>query len=180
MSERVTVRVRDCACPDTPHPDGDEVYLLPALSLEGGAAAEFDLLDNQPAEDATPADARKVTLALLAAWTKTYVQYGAVGWNWLRPNEQGKAEPIPFDVDVLLADYSLSRLVAERANALYSEAVMGPLVAAAQAASPNRQSRRSRTTRTTGSTSRRRAPTSKPPASSSPPDSDGPQLRAVR
>lgn len=165
MAERITVRVRDCVCPDTPHPDGDEVYLLPSLSLEGGAAAEMDLLDTQSIEDE-----HRRTLALLARWTATYVRYGAVGWNWLRLDDKGKAEPIPFDVEVLLADYTLSRSVAEKANELYASAVMNPLLLAVSS---------SPTGRTGSSTSKRRASTRKASKSSSATPSDGPPLRAV-
>lgn len=172
QSGLVTVRVRDCTCPDTPHPDGDEVYLLPSLSLEGGAAAELDLI-----ESGTISDDRRRTTALLARWTSTYVRYGAVGWNWLEVGESGRPEPVPFDVDTLLADYRLSRAVAEKANELYAEAVLGPLLAAAAEPPLNRQQRRSRTGSTAGSTSARRAATSKPPASSSPDPSAGPALR---
>ena len=175
MGEPIEVRVRDCACPDTPHPEGDEVYLLPSLSLEGGAAAELDLMDS-----GSITDEKRRTTALLARWTATYVRYGAVGWNWLRLGESGRPEPVPFDVDVLLADYRLSRSVAEKANELYAEAVLGPLLRAAAEPPPNRQQRRSRTGRTAGSTSARPASTSTPPVSSSPDPSDGPALRIAR
>jgi len=173
MAELVTVRVRDCACPDTPH-DGDEVYLLPTLSLEGGAAAELDLLYSNDI-----AEARR-TLVLLGRWTVTYVRYGAVGWNWLQTGEDGKPEPVPFDVEVLLADYRLSRQIAEKANELYSEAVLGPLLAAVAGPPPNRQQRRSRTGRTASSTSARPVSISTPPASSSDEPSAGQPLRIAR
>jgi len=176
-TERIPVRVRDCSCPGQPHVDGDVVYLLPVLSLEGGAAAEYDLLATQSIEDEN-----RRTYAMLAKWTATFVRYGAVGWNWIRLDGDGRSEPVPFDVELLLADYSISRLIAEQANNLYSEAVMRPLfeTAAANAPTPNRQQRRSRTGRTAGSTSPLRASTSKRPASSSEPGSDGPALRIAR
>lgn len=166
----VEVRVGDCACPGTPH-DGDLVYLLPKLGLEGGAAAEFDLLLTNELPDEN-----RRTLALLARWTVTFVRYGAVAWN--RVDETG---PAPFDVESLIADYSVSRLIAEKANELYSEAVMSPLFAAAGVRpSPNRAQRRSRSGPTASSTSRRRGSTPKPSESSLPASSDGPQLRIAR
>ena len=166
-AERITVPV------DAPAPfDGTEVYLLPALSLEGGAAAELDLMESQSIEDL-----ERATRWLLARWTATYVRYGAVGWNWTRIGEKGP-EPVPFDVDRLLADYRISKEIANKANELYSEAVMGPLLAAAQP--PNRAQRRSRTGRTGSSTSRRPASIPSPSGSSSPDASDGPPLRIAR
>ncbi len=182
LSGLVPVRVRDCACP-VPHEDGDVVYLLPALGLEGGAMAEFDLLNSQ-----SIADEERRTFALLAKWTVTFVRYGAVAWNWTRLDEDGRPEPVPFDVEVLTTSYEISRLLAEKANELYSAAVMRPLLEAAKAAKaakqdrpkPNRAQRRSQPGATGRSTSPRPAPTPKPLASSSPAGSDGPALRAVR
>lgn len=172
----VEVRVGDCACPDTPH-EGDVVYLLPKLGLEGGTAAEFDLLFSREIEDAA-----RSTLVLLARWTVTFVRYGAVGWNRVRLDERGRPEPEPFDVEALIADYAAARLIAERANELYSEAVMRPLFEAARASepSPNRAQRRSRTGRTGGSTSRRPASIRSRPESSSQDASAGPPLRIAR
>jgi hypothetical protein len=174
MAERIEVRVRDCQCPDTPHPDGDVVYLLPHLSLEGGAAAELDLIASQSIEDR-----ERATHWLLARWTSTYVRYGAVGWNWTQLDERGRPEPLPFDIELLLADYRISKEIANKANELYSEAVMGPLLEAAQPP-PNRAQRRSRTGRTASSTSRRRGSTPSASRSSSPDASDGPPLRIAR
>lgn len=183
----IPVRVRDCACPNTPHSDGDLVYLLPLLSLEGGAAAEMDReLVMDGFTEATEAEQTRLTLRLLARYTDTYVRYGAVGWNWEREGEDDKGrrkvEPVPFDVDVLLRDYSLSRLVAGQASLLYSEAVLGPLLEAAKAAKPkpNRQQRRSRNGSTASSTSRKRASISRPSKSSLDEPSAGPALRIAQ
>lgn len=177
MAERIPVRVRDCTCPGQPHDEGDIVFLLPSLSLEGGAAAEYDLLSTQGIEDEN-----RRTYAMLAKWAATFVRYGAVAWNLIRLDEDGRPEPVPFDVESLVADYSLSRLIAEQANLLYTDAVMRPLFEAAKALAPtpNRQQRRSQRGRTKPSTSRPRASTSTPPASSSEPDSDGPLLRIAQ
>lgn len=178
QSGLVPVRVRACECPDAIHPDGDAVYLLPSLSLEGGAAAE---LDREIVMDGFEASTEKtrLTTALLARWTSTYVRYGAVGWNFERLDEHGRREPIPFDVEALVSNYRLSKLVAAKANDLYSEDILGPLLEAAKAAELNRAQRRSRTGQTGSSTSRKRS-TSKPPASSSDEPSDGPALRIAR
>ena len=131
MREPVAVRVGDCACPDAPHTDGDIVYLDPVLSLEGGAAAEADIQMVQELPE------RRRTSALIGRWAVTYVVYGAVGWNWTELDERGKSVPRPFDVEVLLADYSRSRLVAEKADELYSEVVTAPFVARVKASRPS-------------------------------------------
>lgn len=172
------VRVRDCTCSGTPHDgrdghdDGDLVYLLPTLGLEGGAAAELDLDAVQGLGE------KRATNALLARWTVTFVRYGCVGWNWLRDVE-GRLEPVPFDSEVLVNDYTLARAVAAKANELYSEAVTRPLLEAAGTPPPNRAQRRSQRGRTGSSTSRPRGSRSKTPRSSSPVASGGPQLQTV-
>lgn len=140
----VPVRVRDCACPGTPHADeGDLVYLRPTLSLAGGIAAQQDLV-------ASNGEANE----LVRRWLVTYVRYGAKSWNLL--DEAG--QPVPFDVDVLLDDFTLAEPVAEQANDLYSEAVLRPLAMS--------RSRTSRTGPTAASTSRTRRSRSTSPASS--------------
>ena len=129
--EPIIVRARDCACPGTPHGEGDTVSLLPKLSLSGGLAAQADII-------AAAGDGS----ILAQRWLVTYVRHGAVGWNIA--NEAG---PIPFDVDELLADYGFALPVAERADELYSPAVIDPLT--------RRLGETSRTGRTGASTSPR-------------------------
>ena len=142
MPELVPVRVRDCACPDLPHAEeGDIVYLRPTLPLRGGAVAERNLVEAQGDPD-----------GLMASWLETFVRYGADGWNWL--DDQG--EPLPFDVQVLLDDWGLSRPVADRAAELYQESVLSPFQNASTSRSP--------TGRTAGSTSRTRGRTNSSPS----------------
>lgn len=105
------VRVRDCACPDTPHPDGDVVYLLPKLSIAGGIAAEQDMTNAQGDSD-----------KLISLWLQTFLRHGAAGWNLVDAN----GEPVPFDIDELMADWALARPVALRAGELYQASVMAP------------------------------------------------------
>ena len=142
--ELVQVRVRDCACPDKPHPDGDIVYLAPTLSLAGGLEAQREngraiaeavtevvgvptpeqmkaLQDTTTELSAQVAE--KANERLVERWLPVFVRHGAVGWNFA--NEAG---PMPFDVDVILADFSIAEPVANRAAVLYSESLMRPLV----------------------------------------------------
>ena len=149
MPEPVVVRVRDCACPGTPHADeGDVVYLRPKLSLAGGIAAQQDLVASR-GPDGT-ADVAELT----RRWLVTYVRYGAIGWNFT--GEAG--EPVPFDVNVLLDDFSLADSVADKADDLYAEAVLRPLGLSRPKTSP--------TGPTDASTSRTRRSRSTSPRSS--------------
>ena len=109
--ELVIVRARDCACPGTPHEEGDTVSLLAKLSLSGGLAAQADII-------AAAGDGS----TLAQRWLVTYVRHGAVAWNLV--DEDG---PVPFDVDAILADYSFALPVADRADDLYSAAIIDPL-----------------------------------------------------
>lgn len=131
MMDLVIVRARDCACPGTPHPDGDTVSLLPTLSLSGGLAAQADII-------AAAGDGS----TLAQRWLVTYVRHGAVAWNLV--TDDG---PVPFDVTAILGDYAFALPVAERADELYSPSVIDPLTA--------RLSGLSRTGRTAASTSPR-------------------------
>lgn len=150
----VPVRVRDCECPGTPHQEeGDIVFLRPMLGLEGGSTAELDLVMAQSEPEGVARAA-----VLLRRWRVTFVTHGAAGWNWL--DERGK--PVPFDAAVLLADYRLGKPVADAANDLYQEAIIGPL------AEPTPSPARSPNGRTGRSTSAARQRRSGSPASSSP------------
>ena len=122
MPDLVPVRVRDCACPDTPHDEGDIVFIAPTLSLEGGIAAQQDLTAAFPDTD-----------AVTRRWLITFVRYGAKGANFIDP----------FDVEILLADFTLATPVAEAANDLYSEAVLRPLGLTPSSSSPTGRTARS-------------------------------------
>jgi len=130
--DTVTVRARDCACPGTPHEDGDTVDILARPSLALGLAAQADII--AAAGDGT---------TLAQRWMLTYIRLGAVGWNLV--DADGLA--VPFDVQGLLDDYTFAVDVADKADDLYSEAILRPLTARLNGISP--------TGRTTASTSRR-------------------------
>lgn len=131
----IDVRVRDCACPETPHQDeGDLVYLRDHLSAEGGIAAEQEIVKYDDDDERTRA------MLLL------FVRHGATGWNLV--DENGPRE---FDVDELLDDWTMARPVTLAAGEAYLEAVMNPLV--------RERSERSPTGPTRATTSRRQRPT---------------------
>lgn len=114
MNQPVSVRVRDCECPEKPHAEeGDVIYLAPKLSLAGGLQSTADI--QKALGDGT---------FLAELWRVTFVKHGAVGWNFT--DEDG--DPVPFDVNVLLDDYELARELADKADDLYGETVARPFV----------------------------------------------------
>jgi len=109
----VSVRIRDCACPNAPHSEGDLVFLAAVPSFELGLAANADIVAAMTDE-----------ALLQQRWMMTYVRKGPVGWNLT--DEEGK--PRPLDVDELLADYTIAMAVAEKADELYGEIILRPLL----------------------------------------------------
>lgn len=132
------VRVKDC----DRHPDGHSVFLAPTLGLDGGIRAEQALFASKGDLD-----------ELMRLWLPIFVRYGAKSWDLC--DEDG--EPLPFDIDVLLEDFTLARPVADKAADLYREAILNPFRA--------RQQTRSPTSPTTATTSPRSTRTRKSPAS---------------
>ncbi len=113
MGDLIPVRVRDCACPDTPHEDGDFVFVLPRPSLACGLEAREDV--RQSLGSGT---------LLAERWLVTFVKHGAVAWNWT--DEDG--DPLPFDVSQILGDFDLAEPVAEKCDELYGETVTRPFL----------------------------------------------------
>jgi hypothetical protein len=145
MAELVPVRVRDWSGPDPDsHPEGDIVFVLPTPSLKLGLEAQRDIRESLG--DGS---------MLAERWLVTFVKYGAIGWNF--EDEDG---PIDFDVEVVLADYSIASPVAEKCDELYGEAVTRPLL--------NRLRNISQRGPRAGSTSRTPGSTPKPRRRSSP------------
>lgn len=137
MSDLIPVWVREC--PDGTHPEGDHVYILPKLSLEGGIAARQDLAEARRLCEITTADfdakgnpltpaGRAYDAAIIRLWMVTFCRYGAVSWEL----HDAGGEVWPFDVDTLLADAEIGYLVADRADDFYREAVTRPLAQGAR------------------------------------------------
>jgi hypothetical protein len=143
-------RIRDCACPGTPHAEeGDIVFLRDTITLTGGLAAERVIVEVKGITDDAAIDE-----ALTPRLLDVYLRDGVTGWNVV--DEDG---PIPVDVDMILSDYTLALPVAKVAEGLYTQAVMRPLT--------DRLSAISRRGSTSVSTSRTRTQTRKPSKSSS-------------
>jgi len=119
VSELLPVRVREC--PDGSHPDGDVVYLRSKVDWVGGVMLRR-ILD----EGRRSGDIQGTT----AAWMDGVIRYGVTGWNL--HDDEGET---PFDVAALLDDYELAEPVGVKANELYTEQVVVPLVKALRATS---------------------------------------------
>ena len=148
MSEEF--RVRDCACPEAPHPDGDVVFFPPQLDLNAGLAVT-SAIANAADEDELEVRLRRA----LFVW-------GPDGWNLA----DDKGRPKPFDRRRLEAEFGWNAggfEIAEEANRRFSEAAIAPLAARLKRLSANGA---------TGSSSspkrRTKAGTPRPSASSSP------------
>jgi hypothetical protein len=145
-TDNVEVRLGACYCPGTPH-DTDIVYLRPSLSMAGGMAA-LAAISN------ADSDQLRLQELLAAVW----IRHAVVSWNLV--DQDGS--PLPTDPDTVsraLPYGKGGRLVAERADDLYAEEILAPLVERLRSTSPSG--------RTNGSTSTRRASTRKRPSPSS-------------
>ena len=157
MQALAEVRVRDCACPNTPHLEGDLIYLSRTLPFRGG------LIANRQAIERSKEVAQGKSNNLSDDWLETFIRYGALGWNLLSSD----GDDVPFDVEAILADYSMARLVAEKANDLgYGDAAMAPFLQKAQAkpsANGRKPPKRSGGGRTPATTSAQKTPIQEPP-----------------
>jgi hypothetical protein len=150
-SDPIAVRVGDCLCEGSPHADGDFVYLDAQLSLDGGLLASAAMAVSE-------GDPQKGEHDLGFA----YLLGGISGWNFL--DDDGK--PIAVNPDTIrraLPWGKGGRIVAEKANKMYFDQVIRPLVEERQALSVNGV-----TDSSTSRAQRRKAGTRKRLVSSSP------------
>lgn len=142
--QNVTVPLGPCGCPSTPHADGDEVYLLPRLTLKGGAAAEAALR--------AALDAGGDPKGIEASLGEVYIRHQVAGWNLTGDD----GAPLPWSPDLLLSDWSACRPVLDKADGLYSEALLAPLVATVSTSSQGGQTAPSTSPRTRSASTRRK------------------------
>lgn len=143
----VPVPLGSCYCPGSPHAEGDVVYLHPELSMAGGLAA-------QAIAQATGNDIVAIQERLADLW----IRHGVADWNLV----DGDGDPLPLTPDSIASALPYGkggRLVAERADELYAEDILGPLVERLEAISRPGRSEPS-TSPTQTSTRRRRKPSS--------------------
>jgi hypothetical protein len=134
--ERVPLEGLECRCAGTPHPDGDTVWLRSELPPDGGFAA-LRLIGGDPD-------------TLSEKIGRVYLQYGVVDWTFL--DDDGK--PVPCTPETIARlSWDAAFPIAEKADDVYQESLLRPLVVKASrssrnghtAASTSRSSRASRT-----------------------------------
>lgn len=140
-----TVRI-PCPCPGTPHDGGDEVTLRERLGLAGGIAAQTIVVAARQAQGGKrPLDQAMLT-GLLA---EVYLLHAIEAWTLVGTD----GRPLELDEanirERLLSDFSVAEPIADRADDLYLEAVITPLVKPAASSS-----RRSSTKGSTSATRR--------------------------
>ena len=159
----VLVPLGACRCPGTPHTDGDWVELRPSPTIDIGSAIY-----------AAVANVGDDPVQLQVEMTRAFLRFGIVAWSFT----DDRGDPIPIQPRKTDFGDVISRLlpfsdggftVADRADDLYSEEVLRPLMT-------RLSSMRSLGGQTVGSTSATRT-TSRKPATrsepSSPASSDG-------
>lgn len=112
--ELVPVPVGYCPCAGTPHPDGDIVYLHAELSAAGGMAVQGFISEPDP-------------IRLQELLARVWLGHGVAAWTFL--DDDGKPIPLTPENVVRALPYAKGgRLVADKADALYAEAVLAPLL----------------------------------------------------
>lgn len=144
----VPVRLEYCPCEGTPHADGDIIYLHPELSMSGGLAAQGAISEAQ-GDDGL--DIVRLQELLAGVW----IRHSVAEWTFL--DDAGGLIPVtPANVAAALPYAKGGRLVADKADDLYAEAVTGPLVAKLDALSKRGSTRTPGPTSPNGTTRRKR------------------------
>jgi hypothetical protein len=113
----IPVTFRDCACPGTPHPDGDVAYLRPYLDYPGGAEALRAIGDTQ--DDGLDHFREYVNPVL--------IRRGVVSWNLL----DADGLPVPVTREALdELRWEDAYLLGEKAQDTYGDQILAPLVKA--------------------------------------------------
>lgn len=122
MIATVNVPVGACRCPGTPHGDGDWVELLVEPTMDIGSAVY-----------AAVANVGDDPIALQVEMGRAYLRYGIRAWSFT----DDRGDPIPITprkagyddlVQQLLPFSNGGFAVADKADSLYSEVVLGPLM----------------------------------------------------
>ena len=124
-----------CLCPpkatgEVRHPAGDEITLRERLDFRAALTARNTMvLLKEEDPDVSSAE-------ILAALTETYLVLGIEAWSLV----DAKGKPLPVSKaairEVLLTKPDIAMEVGDAADALYSAAVILPLLARAQTSSP--------------------------------------------
>ena len=172
-TEGQRVRFRDCTCPGTPHDEGDHVTMRPVLGFAAGAEALR--LRGEAIVVLAPTGGGADGTAPLVDSSRTselvgplYIREGPTGWNV--EDEDG---PVPYDPEVILANYTWAFPIATAGDDLYSEAILRPLVQRTNATSANGRTANGSTGPSTRRTRRSSSIARSPRASSSPENTAG-------
>jgi len=123
--DTVEVRLEECLCPGTPHPDGDTVQLRAELGLDGGLAVLAAMTQDTDAP-------------VIERLGRAYLRHGVLSWTFV--DERGTPVPVSAaTIQRLRWSAGVLRL-ADRAAALYGEAVLVPLGIAGNGSSQSGQS----------------------------------------
>lgn len=130
-------RFRDCECPGTPHPDGDEAYLRPFLPFLPGAeaarlfnglmsvaAAEGITSPGTNEEDLEQAMTAYIADHLFEIVGPLYIREGVIGWNLV--DEDGEAVECTREALEALP-YEQAYAIADKGDDLYTGRVLHPL-----------------------------------------------------
>ena len=119
MNNLVPVEGVPCPCPGTPHPDGDTVSLYPKLNLHDGVFAQRKII--------AALDSKLDSDEVVATLMDVYCRKGVAAWTLV--DADGKPlEVTPEAIEAnLLSDFSVGNLIAEKADSLYSAALIDPL-----------------------------------------------------
>lgn len=111
----IEVPIGECRCPNSPHPDGDVVWMRDKPDLAMALAARSAMHQSSPLMGEASA----------AVWS-VYIRHGVVRWNLL--DEKGKAIPVTFDTILdRMADWLHGgEIVSNRGSELYHESIFLP------------------------------------------------------
>jgi hypothetical protein len=126
--ELVNVEVA-CPCAGTPH-EKDTVGLRPKLGLRAGMLLQRFLRDSLK-EGAQDEDGE-----IAALLTEGFLIHGVASWTFV--DAEGTPIPVTDETirDLVLSDFALAAPVADKADELYTDPVVLPLMAPASTSSP--------------------------------------------
>lgn len=168
MSDSLVAVAVACPCPDTPHSDGDSVFLAPHLSLRGGLLAEATMVrvwSKLNTAGKVP-EQTEASLAVEASLREVYVADGVKAWTFV--DEAGAEVPVNEQTvrDILLSNFSLARPVGDEADRLYTSSVLDPLLARLSKSLPSSPRRASTSTSPNSRSSTKRPKLLKPSSTS--------------
>lgn len=150
-----------CRCPIPEPHEFDTVYLRPRLGLAGGVAVQ------RAVNDFLLTNERRREDVALGSLVENYLIWGVAAWTLV--DEHNKPLEVKPDTlqEQLIDDFERAKAVADKADELYKEPVLGPLVRRTSSSSRTTSSN-GRTLVTQGDTPKRRR-RSKPSSTSTSP-----------